>query len=182
MKNIFKTLFGRKETVKGGNRQKLKNTISAESPQQPKHTQPIPEESQKYSLSVKVASVMGESIYAEYNGIVNTSIENHILEHFRETDYLDFDEIPVQFRMCNVFFHKLVDIHEAAAIMSADQEAQPSANTRIDEKGGMICYSTDVKNCQSEGKISWPGGSIKLTRILMPSIEDNKYHLVIINS
>jgi hypothetical protein len=179
MKNLFKALLGSKNAAKGSNGQDLKNTIPAEKHQQLKAE---PEESQMYSLSVKVASVMGESVYAEYNGVANTMVENRILEHFSETDYLDSDEIPIQFKMCKVFFHKLVDIHEASAIMSADQEAQPSANTRIDEKGGMICYPTDVKNCQSEGKISWPGGSIKLTRILMPSVEDNKYHLVIINS
>ncbi len=179
MKNFFKTLFDSKKTAKGSNEQDLKNIISSENHRQVKAE---PEETQQYSLSVKVASVMGESVYAEYNGVANTMVENRILEHFCETDYLDSDEIPIQFKMCNVYFHKLVDIHEAAAIMSADQEAQPSANTRIDEKGGMICYPTDVKNIQSQGKISWPGGSIKLTRILMPSIDDNKYHLVIINS
>jgi hypothetical protein len=137
---------------------------------------------QEYSLSVKIASVMGESIYAVYNGESNIAVEKRILEHFEQTEYLDSDEIPVQFKMCNIYFHKKVDIHEAAAIISAEQKAKPPANTRIEESGGMICYPTNVKNCQTKGKIEWPGGSIRITRILLPSIEKDKYNLVIINS
>ncbi len=175
MKNIFKSLFGKKESlVEEKQTQQQKATVS--------ESQPKAQEKQKYSTSVKVASEMGNSIYAEFSGYGDTAIEKHIATHFAKTDYLESDEIPAQFQMCKVYFHKKIDIHEAAAIMSAEQKAEPSANTRIDDSGSIMYHDTDVKNCQAQGKISWPGGSIKITRILLPSVEDGKYHLVIINS
>jgi hypothetical protein len=179
MKNIFKTLFGKKEISKGNRPATPQTTDIREKPlSQTAKT----EEKEKYSISLKIASVMGNSVYAIFKGYSNTGAENHIMEHFSKTDYLDFDEIPVQFKMCKVYYHKKIDIHEAAAIMNAEQKAEPSANTRIDSSGSIAYYPTDVKNCQTQGQISWPGGSIKITRILLPSIEDDRYNLVIINS
>jgi hypothetical protein len=175
MKNIFKSLFGKKETLVEEKQPKQQKTNVSVS-------QPKAQEKQKHSISVKVASEMGNSIYAEFYGYSDDAIEKRIIEHFVQTDYLESDEIPTQFQMCKVYFHKKIDIHEAAAIMSAEQKAEPSANTRIDDSGSIMYYDTDVKNCQTKGRISWPGGSIKITRILMPSVEDGKYHLVIINS
>lgn len=84
--------------------------------------------------------------------------------------------------MCSIYFHKKVDIQEAAAIMSSEQKAKPSANTSIEESYGMICYRTGVKSCQTKGKIEWTDGPMRITRILLPSIEKDKYNLVTINS
>ncbi len=180
MKNFFKALFGKKEVVK----ESSKNTGATTAKKQQPTQIPVenPQEKREYSLSVKVASVMGNSIYAEFNGYNDEIKEKRIKDNFLQTEYLESDEIPLQFKMCNVFFHKKVDIHEAAAIMYAEQKAEPSANTRIDDSGMPVFYPTDVKNCQTQGKISWPGGSIKITRILMPSVEEGMYHLVVINS
>lgn len=137
-------------------------------------------EIKKYTISVEIAKVMGEPVYAKYNGESSITTENWIVNLFKEfPGYLDFSEKPRAFMNCSLYFHKRVDIHEAAAIMMAEQGVEPSANTRIDASGKMEFCFTGIQGFRTSGKIAWPGGEMQIVRILMPSVDDEKYDLVI---
>jgi len=133
-----------------------------------------------YSFSVPIANVMGHIVTAEFRGRTSLDLQKKIRAHFNDSKCLL--EAPKEAAFGKIIAIKKVGIEEASAIMNAPLRGSPEPNTRVDISGELLFYgkSNAVKSIQSQGKLSWPGGSESFVRSLMPSSNEGEYFLSVI--